>query len=67
MYVWGWNESGQLGLPNGKETNVRKDQSLSKPLPDDSSEERDRKRQRTDLGTGDNSLTRVRGIYFFAC
>ena len=20
MYVWGWNESGQLGLPNGKES-----------------------------------------------
>lgn len=64
MYVWGWNESGQLGLPNGKETNFRKDQSFSEPVPGNSSEE-GRKRQKTGMGTGDNYSNKVRGRDMF--
>ena len=46
MYVWGWNESGQLGLPNGKEADASKDVSASESARTDCSEEICRKRPR---------------------
>ena len=58
LYVWGWNESGQLGIPNGRETVVSSLVSPSRKETD-CQNETSTKRQRTDSGAGKACSSKV--------
>ena len=58
LYVWGWNESGQLGIPNGRDSVVSSLVSLSRKEID-CQDETSTKRQRTDSGAGKACSSKV--------